>query len=278
MEVEVKFMGRLANRLFQYCFGRIIADALQFDLSSQKIPDFDAAVSVKRSEPMISSKALETEIFEGHIVNLEEIFEKKTPRIIRLQGYFQRYEYYKDHKDQIREWLQTSVTDKIASDKYSFGDKDLTISIRSGDIWQHPEKKTVHGGYCALPYSFYQEIIESEEWDQIYIVTEDPSDLMIRKLVEEYSCIVYSNSPVEDFCILKSSKNIVLSVSTFAWWASWLSEASQVFMPIAGVFDRKSRSDINLVVDDEDRYNFIEVDVEHPWTGSHETRVKLLNV
>ena len=38
--VEVLYLGRLGNRLTQYCMGRIVATALGFDLWSETIPGF----------------------------------------------------------------------------------------------------------------------------------------------------------------------------------------------------------------------------------------------
>ena len=38
--VEVKYIGRLGNNLFQYCLGRIIAEGLGYKLKVDPIPGF----------------------------------------------------------------------------------------------------------------------------------------------------------------------------------------------------------------------------------------------
>ena len=69
-----------------------------------------------------------------------------------------------------------------------------------------------------------------------------------------------SGSKLEDFNALRASSNLVLSVSSYAWWAGWLSKASQVFFPVVGFFDQaRARQrppdwQQDLWVDDEPRY------------------------
>ncbi len=82
----------------------------------------------------------------------------------------------------------------------------------------------------------------------------------------------------------RSSSNLVLSVSSYAWWAGWLSEATQIFFPVAGFFDqvrarqRPSAWQQDLWVNDEPRYVAIRpVGLTRAWTGTEEERQRLLN-
>ena len=60
-------------------------------------------------------------------------------------------------------------------------------------------------------------------------MSEDRRDPMVQKLVASYDAEVQSASEIEDFNLLRASSNLVLSVSSYAWWAGWLSQASQIF-------------------------------------------------
>jgi hypothetical protein len=115
-------------------------------------------------------------------------------------------------------------------------------------------------------------------------VTEDRNDPMVRKLVVAYDAELRSGSELEDFNALRASANLVLSVSSYAWWAGWLSNASQIFFPIAGIFDQvRARQrplawQQDLWVDDEPRYVAIRpAGLTGAWTGSEEERQRLLN-
>ena len=272
--VKTQYPGRLGNKLFQYCFGRIIADALQFNFDAEHVPGFSHATSLRRL--CLPSIGLKEEVLNGHKVDVEKVVANRKKRIIRLLGHFQRYEYYRKHKEKIRSWLSVP-TSNIP------GTEDLVIHIRSGDLWQVNRSNPPNEGQLPLPFSFYKQIIEQRVWEKIYIITEMQKDPMVQKLAASYSALVQSKSEIEDFCFLASGHNIVLSVSTFAWWASWLSRAKQIFFPLAGFWNPDYRvhygknPEMDLIVDDEPRYEFINVTSEGNWRGTEQDRQRLLN-
>ncbi len=63
---------------------------------------------------------------------------------------------------------------------------------------------------------------------------------------------------LRDFRVMLSAKKIVISQSTFYWWGVWLSDANEVYYPICNTGFWNGQMDINLKVNDEDLYIFIE--------------------
>ena len=229
---------------------------------------FPNATSIRKS--YWPSFFLREERLTGHQVDLASLLSNKTKRKTILEGYFQRYEYYKPYKSVIKnDWLYTKP-------RYKFKDDEICISVRAGDIWKNNSNEIIHPDYMALPFSYYKSIIESKSWSKIHIVTEDKDDLMVAKLVKDYQAVVHADSVEDDFNTLRSSMNIALSISTFSWWAAWLSDAHSIFMPRIGLFDPNTRPDINLVVDDEARYEYIPVESPSRWEGTEEQREWLL--
>ena len=47
----------------------------------------------------------------------------------------------------------------------------------------------------------------------------------------EYSPTYYEGTPFEHFSFFRCFRRVVLSNSTFAWWAAYLSDAEQVYAP-----------------------------------------------
>ncbi len=263
--IKINYLGRLGNNLFQYCLGRILANEFDTSLKTKRIEGFLAATPIKKR---LQFPTLKKDILTGHSIDLKSITQNRKRRNIVLNGFFQRYEYYKNHKSDIKDWLFSNHTQIL-------GDRDLTISVRSGDIWQNKNNTTIHPNYCALPFSYYKNIIDSHSWEQIYIVTDNANDPMVRKLSDKFSAQGQSKDPVSDFNLIRSSTNIVLPVSTFAWWAAWLSNAQKIFYPKVAVFDPSVRPDINLIVDNEDRYEYISLQ-NTMWKGSEDERKALL--
>jgi len=208
---------------------------------------------------------------EGHLIDLDAVLAGGSGKRIILDGFFQRYEYFRAYKKVIQnEWLRMD-------NRYAVGQNDLSIHIRAGDLWCEDSPAPVHPDYPALPFSYYQKIIEEGKWEKIHIVTESKDDPMVLKLSRLFGAQVRSGSVEEDFCFLRSSKNIVLSVSTFSWWAAWLSEAVRIDLPVAGIWNPEVRPEVDLRVSDEDRYLFHYPAFQRPWRGGQEERDWLLS-
>ena len=231
--VEADYFGRLANRMAQYCLGRILATELGFDLRADPLPGFPNTISWGMRGPGLPVEPL----INRHRIDLPGILSDRRPRRIVLKGLYLRYEYYRPHKEVIRrDWLAGPSAHE------SFGQDDLTIHIRAGDVWQSGCKGVVHPEYHALPFSFYAFIIKRHPWRQITVVTEDARDPMVQALVRRQNARVLSGSPQQDFARLRASTNIVLSVSSFAWWAAWLSDARRILLPGGGPVRSRPRA------------------------------------
>jgi hypothetical protein len=276
--IEVKYLGRLGNVLGQYCFARMLAERLGFALSAEPIAGFPGVRRLgRRLWRYLPAHRLQL-IGGGHRIDVEALLADRTPRLIVQRGYFLRYEYFRPMKQAIRgSWLVPDV--QVAPPPAD----SLTIHVRSGDIWQKQEGAPVHSEYAGLPFSFYARIIGLRAWSGVTVVTDDPGDPMVRKLSETFGATVRSQSALEDFAFLRASANLVLSVSTYAWWAAWLSRAERIFYPLAGLFDpqrarrRSPQWQQDLFVDDEPRYLPVVVPTSSTdWRGTADDRRRLL--
>lgn len=235
--IEVRYMGRLGNNLFQYCFGRILAERMGFKLEANPIPGFPNT-RTKIEGHDYSSRP--TQFLTGQIVDLEAVVKDKTKRKIVLSGYFQRYEYYKKHKDVIREdWLSMdiSIDEKV-------NPEDIVAYLRRGEV--------VRDGY-AMPFSYFKKVLKMVKYERLFLCTDDPQDPFI-SLFRKYKPIVYHtpNDYLKDFKFITLFDRIIASSSTFNWWAAFLSNAKEIFVPACsyGYIWGKTKSDISGMVDD----------------------------
>lgn len=95
-------------------------------------------------------------------------------------------------------------------------DETLVIHIRSGDIFQ--TDWAAHAGYVQPPISFYLEIIESSNFQEIVIVTQpDLKNPCIHKLQQQFPYIrIQASSLMEDIRTILSARNLVTGQSTFS--------------------------------------------------------------
>jgi hypothetical protein len=133
-----------------------------------------------------------------------------------------------------------------------FGPDQLVISIRGGEILdgRHPD-------YVLLPPSFYAEVIRQTGLKPVFFgQIEDNTYCLTLRARFPKAEFVTGTSVMSDFEVLRRSQHIVPSISTFSWLAAWLSDASSVHLPVAGLFNpRQARAHHFLPFDDE-RYQF----------------------
>ena len=69
-----------------------------------------------------------------------------------------------------------------------------------------------------------------------------------------------------------------MSVSCLCWWASWLSNAHTIYYPMTGFFHiNTNRYELSFIVDDESRYQFIDLGVNDNWIGNKKDELYVLN-
>lgn len=262
--VIVSFKGNLGNNLFQYSIGRIIAEELGYNLQTPGIPGFPQTY-VNIVDRKSFSNPTETH-GPWQDIDLQGILRNRNDRRIIIHGHFEKYEYYKPYKERIKKWL---LMDERISNDYDLDDNSLVVHLRLfGDDYNY-----------QLPISYYHDCIKKSGCRKIYICTDVPTDTRLEQFKKEYNAIICNQYPplidlgivednrshstitssVRDFKVLSSAKNIVMSRSTFSWWAAWLSNASKIYFPksdqgLWGKHDPRPHMNINLDIDDEERF------------------------
>lgn len=202
---------------------------------------------------------------DGESINIHEniemnfdfwrkLAEKQDGLNFQLNGFFQRLELFPD-LNTARALFQTDIVPA-----YQFSTDELVINIRGGEILDGHV-----AWYPVLPVSFYQYLVEITGLRPVFMGQID-DNLYTRQLREAFpdARFLPSLGAVSDFTTLRSAHNICISVSTFSWLAAWLSEARQIFYPLAGflspALQRCYEQDIaptNLVPLNDSRYRYI---------------------
>lgn len=213
--IEVRYKYRLGNCLFQYCLGRIIAQELGFALEAEDILGFPRT----QEEVLGNRYGHPYEVLTGYRVDFERLRTDRTPRRVILDGYFQRYEYYRPYREQIQSWLKLSPAIQTPAPE-----KKLVLNVR---------RKDYVGLGWALPFSYYEEAIQlaKAEGDNIWIVTDAPNDPFFNRF-KSFRPNFFSGSPLEQLAFMIKSRRLVLSQSTFSWWAGFLGNQEEIYAPV----------------------------------------------
>ena len=163
---------------------------------------------------------------------------------------------------------------KITTD-ISLNDKELVIHIRSGDIFTSPPNSSV---YIMPPLSFYQRIIDKEDFRNIYIIAENKKNPVIDKLLDLYPKIIFKKQSLQnDIKLLLSSKNVVESYGTFTNSLLLLSDN------IHNIYRPSYQITSKLLLSEKKKITINEYDLKEyhrklsPWRRSKEQLEMLLN-
>ena len=243
--IKVNYIGRMGNNMFQYSFGRILAEELGMHLVSNPIPEFRATYQ------SVPGKSNNTDVLIVDDSNCKDILDKKESLVdksLLLNGFFQQYTLYKPYKERLRQWFKPKKMIEKAKEA------DIVIHIRLGDYMS-----TLIPSHWALPAEYYLSCIEMSSAKNIHIVTDDPNHSFLNNFSKLNPKIINGNV-IQDFTYLTSAKKIILSRSSFSFWVGFLSEAEEIYSPNPdkGLW-ADSRQD--LFVDDEERYKLVSVEV-----------------
>jgi hypothetical protein len=262
MAVVVDFLGRLGNNLFQYSLGRIIAETLGYRLTlARSQPDnfmiktnfegyvdklFPSAISVlgrsfERPTELYGTPGKRQQIDLGYIIN------NHADRRIVLHGYFQRFEYYRSYKAEMKQWFHCDPQKMLVN----VSADDVLLNIRRGNEFDN----------WTLPLTYYDEALQRiGNFDRVYVLGTG-IDASVKSYLAKYEPIYLDGTIDEHFRSFLNFNKIILSNSTFAWWAGFLSEATQLYAARSTdnlIYAFTGWADVDLHMQ-EPRYNEISV-------------------
>ena len=248
--IKIIYQGRLCNNLIQWLFGKI----LSLQLNTGYISNEQLTKWFPNTKNNIINENLSNIIeLRGHKIDIENILPNQH---IILNGFYQRYEYYKNYKNEIKEWLKCNI-----EPKYKIQKNDIVLHIRRGDSVMNNDLNYYSiKGHCACPLSYWENILDNEIYNKVWIITESPNDKLVSILKNKYNAKIISDSPIEDWVLLKSANKIIMSWGTFSWLAAWLSESEKIYFPLIGDWHPNSprSKEINLWTDEE-RYIYYDM-------------------
>jgi hypothetical protein len=242
--IIIKPDGRLANQMIQYMVARCIKERLGEDIqiSGYNMPEWGL---VQAEIPSSSSKKL---AIAGHHFNFSQLIQLLKMRVINdvvITGWGMRLDQFESPTYYSNLFTSTATPSIIHDD-------EILIHVRAGDIlsgW-HPR-------YYPLPLDFYRHIISETGLKPVFMGELDPgefTDNLKRNFPE--ARYLPKRSVVEDFQTIRSAKNIVISISTYAWLATWLSDQAQnIHYPVCGLLDPQNEL-IWLMPVGDTRYHF----------------------
>ena len=162
--------------------------------------------------------------YKAHEQSSEKLEAISVERGKTFQGYFQSTFYF-DHElvmnspaFRIRELVKRNFENKFRD---LIDRKLLTVHVRRGD-YRGLKKKELNFVEATLPMDYYREALHriASANDALLILTDDQSE--VKELLPFKNATYMSNHFIEDFLLMQYSAKLIISNSTFSWWAAFL--------------------------------------------------------
>ncbi len=246
--VHVNPMGGFANRMMQAMVAMTIASHVPgCVVSNLDLPEWGL-----RCPAMPASGSRRRVLVDERFDLAREVGRLRSGEVERLeiQVYGQRLEYFLPAHLYRQVFPPAAMPGEDEAPGYGAG--QLVCSIRGGEVLDGR-----HPGYVLLPVEFYAELAARTGLSLVFL-GQLASNAYVDALRARFPDALFldSRGPMADFASLRRSRNIVPSVSTFAWLAAWLSEADQVFLPVDGMLHPVMGPHANLLPLDDPRYRF----------------------
>ncbi|MEC5032368.1 MAG: alpha-1,2-fucosyltransferase, partial [Oscillatoria sp. PMC 1051.18] len=160
-------------------------------------------------------------------------------RAIRLYGFFQKLKLYQGYP--VKEWLQID-------NLFEANPQDVVVHIRIGDYVKLKR---------MLPAEFYLKSINLAQPRKLYICTDSPKSDFLNPF-HKFNPEIVNLDTIKSFQFIKSFKKIIISQSTFSWWASYLSSAEEIYFPKIYTCEKLFNWNNDDLIPNEKRYVIVE--------------------
>lgn len=226
--ISIKYTGRMGNNLFQYTAGRILHERTEIQMGIFPSNDtFENRAFFPKAVDMPGETRPTQTLFHDE-TNADDILSRAYELCeisgLDMVGFFQNWKYYVTWRSEIRRWLQVKeprpVTNLLKS-----------LKLTADDWIMHVRHEDYIESGSILSSAYYEKALLNRGSGRLYLIGKDLHSQFVDRFVQKHGAIRLSGSGIEDFAVMRNFNNIICSNSTFAWWAAFLSEAGQVFVP-----------------------------------------------
>lgn len=240
--IIVKFQGRLGNQIFIYAFALSISKKFKTFFLIDNV-EYSVLFKYFKKRTMffqfsnnillkLFKKTIKNRVYQMGVEDIEVIKRQFTDNSY-YDGFFQSENYFEKNKEYFLKKLRIRKKYRVLfSEKFGHffnENKVIAIHCRLGD-YLNWEIEGFGDKDLTLPQSYYENAINQiDDIDecQIIIVTDDVVNIE-NKFNFLKNKIIVSEEEIIDFQILQNAHKLIISNSSFSWWAAYLNNKNAI--------------------------------------------------
>jgi hypothetical protein len=199
--------GRLGNQLFQIAstIGVAIKSKLNYVFPENEL------INMLGTGIPVTSSLPKARIYKYDSITYSD-FTLTHGQLWDMQGYFQSEKYFKHCEELIRKYF--------VFPEYNMKRGSCAVHVRRGDYLSYPNV------FHELRDGYYTPAMDMFSKGTPFYIFSDDIDWCKRFFdTDKYNIeFVENNSPFVDISMMTNCKNIIMSNSSFAWWAAYLNK------------------------------------------------------
>lgn len=248
--IWVESLGNIANRALQYLVAKSIEERTS-NLSIRNVNLPEWGMQKEHCELELENSCIIGELdFWFDIRGLSQNLNVGNIDSFKIKGYPFNVDFYPSRKNAKIYLPNFSDFDEQI---VGFSEDQIVFNIRADEILHG-----IHADYLVLPFEYYKMLAFKTGLKPVFF-GQLASNPYIEKLKEEFpdASFVNGRGAHYDFEVLRRSCNIAISVSTFSWLAAWLSDAKNIYVPLAGMMNPCQAVGQNFIPRNDPAYKFI---------------------
>lgn len=213
--------GRLGNQIIQLMAMLGLASKSNQDI---KMPEWKYLKYFDFDFAFVPSKKPLTHVHE-HQFNYDKKFHDhlNDGGDYDVKGYFQSKKYWEHCETEIKSWFSWNKEFKESvfnKNQKLFSKKTIAIHVRRGDYVNNKNYHNLNINYYITALSLFPFMRQYN----ILVFSDDPDYCELHFGCLENVTIIRGNPDIDDMCLMSMCDEFILSNSTFAWCAAYLSE------------------------------------------------------
>lgn len=247
--IQVDIQGRLGNHFFQYAMAYASSKSLKTTFRIRKWSQSDlselcmlGSLNTKLNRPSSTfaskfcNKVIDKLYNSKKVVEIDDFKNFIPEDNMKYLGYFQSDQYFKGFENEIRKEF-TFRPEHLSRFKRTYsslfeGRSILAVHIRRGD---YMDVNIPHLGTkgLELPLNYYKNNIEKlKEENTLVVFASDDIEMVKKEFGQNENYIFSQEDKFLDFILLANANQLILSNSSFSWWAGFLNEkADKIIAP-----------------------------------------------